>query len=246
MKSYKVKFSGKIYKQALEEGWLNSLAIYLLIIKKHSGKSFYFKKNQKTKMLRSLSMKTGVGVTSLSKHLNILQEKGMAKFHSDKLVLMSNSEMKIGRYNTMFIKANINSLSDIKFVLKTIPVLNNFKKQSKKIKKKEHCPFTCNKMEKDMQSGGTYKSLINKRLMLGLKRFGQVINKKSDSTICKYKKRMKQLGLIDYVNSWRTIQEGVPYTDYIEMKSMHMIRKNVFWYKGTFYSNNPSVFTVTY
>ena len=123
-----VRFCGKVYADAHKNGWMNSLAVYILICKKHTGKSFYFKPKQKTLMLQNLSKLTGIGYTSLNMHIRILKEKGMIQFlPSGEMKLIGNKhrDLKVKSNHVLYVRDNVDSLSDIKILLNSLPFLSN-------------------------------------------------------------------------------------------------------------------------
>lgn len=245
---YKIKISSRVYADAFKEGWLNSLAVYVLICKVHSGRSFYFKPNAKTKMLQKLSTKTGIGQTALNKHIRILATKGLVDFTFNgemKFKSFKKNKTEVGK--TIFVGKNINNLSDIKFVLKAIPFLSNLKTQETQIFKKERHNQYQQSHKRNQNRCGLSKKDINPKLMCSITKMSKLLNKNSESTICIFKKRLKKLGLINFTNESYILIANVNKQQFQYMKKVGIINCNhAFFMNNNVCVNRPTEFTITH
>ena len=254
-----VRFSSKVYTDAFQNDWLNSLAVYILLCKRHSGKSFYFKPKQKTKLLQNISKLTGIGYTSLNHHIKILVDKGMIKFFdSGEMKLVGNDKVtnRINGYKLMFVNEQVNTLSDIKLLLKSIPFLSNLLRQKKAHDKKEHYEYikdnpkeftwkTNRQLRIFLQKGGTFDRC--EEIFCGINKIKELVYKKSHTTVCNYKKKLKELRLIQYTNKWHAIYTNVTYADFVYLRSSDLVcYNNIFFHKGSIYINRPTEFMLSY
>ena len=255
-----VRFCGKVYADAHKNGWINSLAVYILICKKHTGKSFYFKPKQKTLMLQKLSKLTGIGYTSLHLHIRILKEKGMIEFlPSGEMKLIGNKQrnLKVRSNHILYVRENIDTISDIKILLNSIPFLSNLRQQKREIEKKEHLKYIkehyfSNEITKgerkyfrtqDKKYGGVFES--DDVLRCAVQTIGKLVERKSNSTVCKYKKNLKKLKVIKYYNECHAVYTNVTFADYTFIRSNDMLGiKGGFFYKGNIYIHKPTEFEI--
>lgn len=248
----KVRFSGKIYFQAFSEGWLNSLAVYLYLCKMHSGKTFYYERNTKTKFISRLSKKIGISQNSLSSHLKILVKNEMVTIIDGEIKLIGN---KSNMANKLYLNEATNTLQEIKELLKSIPFISNLYSQKKAFEKKEHQQYLRNNpfaaRSKNLRRrifrqivGGEVFKKSNKEIFCGIKMIGKLTNQKSTATICKYKKLMKIKGVINYTNSTEILHSGTSISDYRHLLRYKLIPKGSFYKSGFILRNKPTQFTI--
>ena len=91
----KIKIPSRLYYRAFSEKWLNSLAIYVYLCKSHTGKNYYFKPNQKTKMIKALADAHKISLTSLQYLLSFLENNGLLTVYSTEIRLTKNIDLFI-------------------------------------------------------------------------------------------------------------------------------------------------------
>jgi hypothetical protein len=72
--------SEKLIRQAIDEGWMNSLAFYYLLKKRVVNSTIYGSR------LKTVVEKTGSSYRTCKKHLNILYKKGLIVKHGGNFV----------------------------------------------------------------------------------------------------------------------------------------------------------------
>ena len=261
----KVKIHSKLYGKAFNEKWLTSLAVYVGLQKLNDGnKTFYISKCKKTIILKSIAIRLGINYTQFKKHLSKLQQENLIEFTDDSLKLISLRAM-IGQKKDkiVFIPKQVNTYKLIKEFLKALPIRSNLAKQSKLLKKKERYSYlwsrTSQKNEyvpkkliteftrlrsyfKKKYKGESFK--VNNNLTLTIKSIGDILDLKSRNSIVKYKKILKQLGIIDYYNQIeKLIDKKISYDFYCELKS-NGIYNNTFYSKGYIYRFKPTVYSL--
>ena len=261
MKKDKVKYSAKTYTAAYENGWIDSLAFYILLVKIHPGKSFYFKPGTKTKLYKKLSDQTNVSLGLVIRHIKKLESLDMIQvLEVGEIRLVGNNLKEIRRNSEkiMYVEAGIDTYQDIKKLLYAIPLLSNLRSQSRTIEKKKHLLDIKHAVDnRQSVSKRDYKSLtrflkkhdgviqVNQELNCTLGKIKELLARKSNSTICRVKAWLKEKGVISYSNSWHQIFSGVTYQDYIYLLSYDLLGlRGLFYYKGSIWMNKPSSFTL--
>lgn len=215
-------------------------------------------------MLRKLALKTGIGYTTLYRHLRVLVVKGLVTFHKQgEMKLMSNRLIKFNKHKTLYVGREFNSFKDIKFILKNIPFLSCLKRQQRFILKREHYALINHRMQKgytngisradrryvmkENNKGGSFD--VNKNICCGLVRIKKLTKVKSNTTACKAKKKLKEFGLIDYVNEVYVFKKGV-YESHFKNSIKYGEEKSefigCFYMKGKVYAHSPSKFKLKY
>ena len=176
----------------------------------------------------------------------------MVVFGENSIKLVGNKTSKKANQK-LYLNKNINSLKEIKELLRAIPMISNLHKQDKKIEKKyhhayiSHTPFATKSKSlrrKLMKKSGDDIN-INTELYLGVRRIGKLINRSSSKTIVKYKKLMKEKGVINYENTLLDYGGTYSFAAFIQMKKVGIINSNrVFWMNGGIYQRNPTRFFI--
>lgn len=260
MENIKVKIPGKIYAKAFNEGWLNSLGLYVFLCKSHSGKNYYFKDNSKTKMLKVLSDIHNISLTAFMKHIKVLNENGLLSFSKNEMKLSGNIDLFRNKGKVVFVPKNINSFKDIKFFLQTIPILSNIVSQEKAIKKIKRYSY---KQEQSLKKVGDINSkeyyrlkgykknggkmTFNSEILLSISKMGELIERSNKNTITKYKKFLKEKGIINVFNEKiKLLKHKISFQQYLEMKQFNLIDNRSYFYKGIVYHCTPSNIQVAY
>ena len=252
---YTVKIGTKEYGRAFSEGWMSSLAVYVALTKLHTGKNFYFKHKQKTKRFTDLAKQLGITYTAFAKHIKILQQEQLLEVYTNEVRLKSMRKMSKMCVNYVYVPNNVNTYKDIKGFLKTIPFLSNIKKQQKAIDKKERLINISNKMNRKISvSKRDYREYLkfmkngepmelNSKIQIGVKRIGEVMGMRSRHTVVKYKKLLKQLGIIDYQNTMTLHFLNQSREALLYLKEVGEVPKYAFrTKKGNIYSYDISTF----
>lgn len=259
MENIRVHIPKKLYAKSFDEGWLSSMALFVFLAKSHSGKYYIFKKNCKTKFIKELAQKHGFGFTAFTKHLRILTDKGLIRFTEKSMSLISKKEL-LNKEKYVFVPANISNYKDIKKFLLAIPVLSNLCQQEKTIKRTQHYIYINEELSKSGYKGKNrqYKSLcnylknggklsFNSELLLARSTFGELIDRKSLNTISKYKKFLKDKGLIKVTNlKEKLYKHKVSFNHYASLKRYGILKNETFFYKGFIFINRPSIYTISY
>ena len=259
MQKYKVKISGKIYHQAFEESWLDSLSVFAYMVKEHPGKNYYYKTNQKTKFLKELAAKLGFSQTMFFKHFKILVDKGLVSITQNTIKLTTNKEFSRQSRKCVYIPNNVNSYKEIKLLLKSIPFISLLKSQQKKIDRIKRYLSISQRAETTTHniSAREYKALlrykkrggkmnVNTQLMASLCKIMDLLEVESKTTVTKIKKFLKEKGIIDYFNEKRRIFGGkVSFSEFLQLKSNEYIERYCFYNKGYIYQCMPTIFSVS-
>lgn len=256
----RVRIPGKLYAQAFHEKWLPSLAMFVFMAKSHSGKNYYFRKNEKTKLLKSISEKYGISITQFSKHLRILSDNGLIKFYENEMRLISNRELISGKCKYIFVPENISTYRDIKIFLNAVPILSNIVNQEKAIERIKRFNYISERVAKGIKSvngkelkklsgyqkkGGKMK--FNSQTTLSIRRISELIERNSRSIVIKYKKFLQEKGLFRITNEFIRVFSGkISQRIFFMMKRQGDFPVNFFWYKGFVYENKSSLFQVAY
>ena len=260
MEAIRVRISGKTYAKAHRENWLPSLAIFVFLSKAHSGKNYYFRHKEKTKLIASLAEKYNISFTSFSKHVKILKDNGLISFGKNEMKLLSKRFMLRRRGRTVFVPANIQSLQDIKTFLNTIPILSNLVSQEKAINRIQRYTYISEQSQKkfgDLTSAD-YRSLkkynsrggkmtVNDSLQLSVSKMGELMERKSKNIISKYKKFLKEKGILKIFNhTVRIFNYKISFKQFLILKEDKVIENNSYYYKGYAYTCNPSLMVLAY
>ena len=260
MKSIRVRIPGKIYAKAHQENWLPSLAVFVFLSKVHTGKNYYFRHKEKTKLIKSLADKHKISSTSFAQHIKILKEKGLISFGKNEMKLISKRYFLRNRRKTVFVPENISTLSDIKTFLNTIPILSNIVSQEKAINRIQRYTYISEQSQKkfgDLTSAD-YRSLkkynsrggkmtVNGSLQLSVSNMGKLIDRKSKNIITKYKKFLKDKGLIKiYNHTVKIFPYRISFKQFLGLKEDRIIESQSYFYKGFVYKCNPSLIVLTY
>lgn len=260
MENIIVRIPGKIYAKAFQEGWLNSLGLYVFLCKSHSGKTYYFGANQKTKMLKNLADKHNISLTAFMKHIKTLKENGLLSFSKYEMKLTKNSELFRIKKKRVFVPANINSFKEIKFFLQTIPIITNIVKQEKAVKRIQHYNYQKEQSKKasgDIKVKG-YNSLrryeknggkmeFNSNIQLSVSKMGELIDRKNKNTITKYKRFLREKGIINVFNEKiKLLKYKISFNQFIELKKYNVIDNRSYFYRGMVYHCIPSNIQVAY
>lgn len=263
MENIRVHIPKKLYAKSFDEGWLSSMALFVFLAKSHSGKTYYFPKNQKTKFLKELGAKHKFGLTTFLKHIKILSDNNLISFTENSMSLVKKKDLfptskKLGR---LFVPDNISSYNDIKTFLLSLPVLSNLCLQEKVVKRIQHFIYLnelskltrhkdfTNKARKSLENyknnGG--KMQYNNELFLSIKGFGELIERKAKNTITKYKNFLKEKGLIKVSNvKERVYNFKISFTDYLTIKKNEILNGATFYFKGFVYLVKPSMYILSY
>lgn len=176
----------------------------------------------------------------------------MVVFGKNTIRLVGNKTSKKSNQK-LYLDKNTNSLKEIKELLRAIPMISNLHRQDKKVEKKyhqlylRHNPFATkskNLRRKVFKKSGDDIN-INKELYLGVRKIGKLINRSSSRTIVKYKKIMKEKGVINYENTLLDYGGTYSFAAFIQMKKVGIINSNrVFWMNGGIYQRNPTQFFI--
>lgn len=260
MENIIVRINGKVYAKAHREKWLPSLAMFVFLFKSHTGKNYYFRSGEKTKMIKAIADKYNISLTALQKHVRILKENKLIEFYANEMRLITNAKMRPDESNFVFVPRNISEYSDIKYFLNTIPVLSNIVQQEKtieRIKRYNYINQQKNQPKGDctlqdfkrlklyLKKGG--KMDYNSQMLLSIKRMGELLERKSKNTITAYKKFLKERGLIKVFNEMARIYPyAVSFSHYLGLKKAEAISNHCFLYKNYIYENKPSMVTAAY
>lgn len=256
----RVRIPGKLYAKAFHEKWLPSLSFFVYLSKSHSGKNYYFRKNEKTKMIKGISEKFGIGLTQVCKHLKILSDNGLVTFYEKEMRLISNQKLIAGKCKYIFVPKDISSYKDIKIFLNAIPILSNIVNQEKAIERIKRYNYISERVAggdrsvsgKDYQKLSAYKKKggkmsFNSQTTLSIKRISELIERNSKSIVIKYKKFLQEKGLVKISNEFvRSFAGKISQRIFFMMKNAGDFSSNFFWYKGYVYENRPSMFEVAY
>lgn len=260
MENIIVRINGKVYAKAHREKWLPSLAMFVFLSKSHTGKNWYFRTGEKTRMIKAIADKHNIGLTALQKHIRILKENNLITFYDNEMRLISNAKMRPDESNFVFVPRNISDYSDIKYFLNTIPVLSNIVQQEKAIERikrynyinqqKNKAHGNCKlqdfkKLSSYLKKGG--KMDFNSEMLLSIKRMGELLERKSKNTVTAYKKFLKEWGLIKVYNETvRIFPYAVSFSHYLGLKKAEVISHHCFLYKNYIYENKPSMVSLGY
>lgn len=260
MENIIVRIPGKIYAKAFNEGWLNSLGLYVFLCKSHSGKAYYFQANAKTKMLKNLADTHKISLTAFMKHIKTLKENGLLSFSKYEMKLTKNSELFRIKKKRVFVPANINSFKEIKFFLQTIPILSNIVRQEKAIKRIQHYDYLSQEAKKKhgdldtrdysrlrayLKKGG--KMEFNSNIQLSVSKMGELIDRKNRNTITAYKRFLRDKGIINVYNEKiKLLDYRISLQQYSEMRKMGVIDNRSYFYRGNVYHCTPSNIQLAY
>lgn len=255
-----VRIPGKIYAKSFKEGWLNSLGLYVFLSKSHSGKNYYFKDNSKTNMLKSLADSHNISLTSFLNHIRVLKYNGLLSFSKNEMKLTNNIELFRKKGKTIFVPKNINSFKEIKFFLQTIPILSNIVSQEKAIERKKTLNYIkeqskkeygnvkiteLKKLDRYIQKGGNTAS--NSNIQISISKMGELIERSNKNTITKYKKFLKEKGIINVFNEKiKLLKYKISFQQYLEMRRYNLIDIRSYFYKGIVYHCTPSNIQAAY
>ena len=256
----RIKIPSRLYYKSFSEKWLNSLAIYVYLCKSHSGKNYYFKPNQKTKMIKALADAHKISLTSLQYHLSVLENNGLLTVYPTEIRLTKNIDLFRLNSKSVFVPANINSLKEIKTFLKTIPILSNLVSQEKAVKKiqrlnyiREQSEKRCGKIKvaelkrlsRYNNKGG--KMVFNEQFQLSVRSMGNLIERKDKNTIGKYKKFLKDSKIINVFNEKiKLFKHRLSFCIFTELRMNNIIDLKTYFYKGFIYQCMPSNIQLAY
>lgn len=258
--STKVRIGSKEYGDAFQNGWLPSLEIYILLVKRFSGnKRYYHKPKAKTEKIKYLAKEIGMSFTQVNKHLNLLVKKGLVQFFSTEIRLSGNNDFKKGiskKIKYVFIPEKVNEKSKIKKLLKALPLYSHLKLQQKVIRRKEHyiniydlakkgkyVHFKKYKsLKRYLKNGGSLK--VNKHLTASVNKIKQVLNLKSRHTIVSIKKLLKEYGIVDYSSDLILLKNNVSVQMYKAMKDVGVISKHSFFRNNKVFTYESSRFSL--
>lgn len=256
----RVRIPGQIYARAFREKWLPTLAFYVYMCKSHSGKNYYFKNNHKTKMMKATAERYGISFTQFCKHIKILADNGLVHFHNNEMRLVSNRNLLKGKCKYIFVPAHISQYKDIKIFLNTIPILSNIVKQERAVERIKRYNYISERVAngntsvsgRDYRSLATYqkkggKMNYNAQTFLSIKRISELVEKTSKQIVIKYKKFLREKGLVRICNEFlRAYPYKVSQRIFFMMKNAGEFSTNFFWHKGYIYESSPSCIQVAY
>lgn len=213
-------------------------------------------------MLRKLALKTGIGYTTLYRHLRVLVVKGLVTFHKHgEMKLMPNDLIRFNKHKTLYVGREFTSFKDIKFILKNIPFLSCLKRQQRLILKKEHYVLINQRMQRRHtkgisyadrkyvnevnQSGGSFE--YDENICCGLVKIKKLTQVQSNTSACKAKKKLKEFGLINYVNEVYLVKSGVfesGFKNSIKYGGEESEYIGCFYMKGKVYAHMPTKYTL--
>lgn len=254
----KVRINSKIYAQAFQEGWIDSLAIYVHLAKVHSGKSFYFKTGRKTDAIKSIADKSSISFSTLCRHLNVLKKNNLVHIFKNEIKLATNKEMQVITRKYVYIPETINILKDIKTFLKSIPIISNLKSQQKAIDKIEHFSTLKHNSERNRISYKQYKQLrryeqrggrfeCDQELTLSYSKICELTKQNRRNTISEMKRVLKEGLVLTYKNfREKLFTERIKPHIYEMLVAEGMITGKTFYYKGWVFKVKSSEFKLIY
>ncbi|MGK6342851.1 hypothetical protein ACMGDK_11465 [Chryseobacterium sp. DT-3] len=260
MNKIRVYIASTIYAKAFNEGWMDALSTYVYLSKEHTGKNFYFKYKEKTKMLKLVSQKYGIGFSTLLRHINKLEKEGLIVFERNEMRLISKRQMRFINDKNVFVPGNINSIKEIKIFFAGLAMISCLVGQVKAFERKERFSYISEQMSKKfgkctskdvkkydnyIRRGGTID--FKRELTLSVNKIGELIGKKSKNTITKIKKFFKDKGILKIFNQKNKIFQGrITLSNYLDLKKEDFISINTYFYKGWVFECKPSVYTLSY
>lgn len=260
MSNIRVKIPGKTYAKANQEGWLSSLAVFCYLCKRHTGKSFYFKKGRKTELIKKLSKEHNIGFTMLCKHLKVLQQEGLVSVKPNEIKLAKNRDLFRKKQRYVFVPSNINNLKDIKIFLSGIPIISNLVAQDRAIKRIKHYNYlreqrsVANRyvkthgfrsLKKYEDRGG--KMIYNEGFRLSYERIKEISGIGCRNLIAKIKKLLKEKGILSIHNQKEKVVEyRISFCEFQRLIKYGVLDNQCFFYKGWVYRVMPSLFNLKY
>lgn len=167
---------------------------------------------------RILSQLLKISENSLRTHLPYLIDKGILSFKDGNLVCVGMDKLQV-LYPSKKKSLKIQVQSDFKktkAIVLSIPVVTTLRKQDKFIEIGVKKQLLTRKSETSFISKSDYRFLKKENeaprdfrygyKTLGNKRFGEIIGRRSATTVNKYKKLYKEVGILDYQRRFRIIQ----------------------------------------
>lgn len=187
----------KLVKQAVEEGWINTLVYFVQLRKIHSKPLFY------NYSLRKLSEPLKCSPTTLSYHLKIMAQKGLIKVTDSNLLLIGSYKLRIQYKSTLTpIKYSLNRKDQLNLIRYSL-INNNLYQQNKAIQEKKnvisiHKAPKLRLLKKIIRKHGSLSNVetsLNEKLILSNMTVGVICNR-SQSTGLKIQKALNKLKVV--------------------------------------------------
>lgn len=229
----KVKVNSVLYFNMFSDKKLSALSFFVLLQKKNSSKRFFYK--TRTELYSNLSKLSGLSVGSVHKNITTLKKYGLIVESKNKLELLSKENQNIlyAKDKIITIPEQIQTLSQIKYFLKSLNFLCNLVSQKKKAKLMEHLSTIKAKIENGIRvSANDFKlyakiykrgqTISKEKTDLRLSNFkGALFIGKSKKTLIGYKKRLIQANLLKSFKVFKVIQFNCTYFDYLQLRTHH-------------------------
>lgn len=186
------------YDAFYNEGRLDTLAYYYFLKRVFKRKPIYYNWSWK-----SLQATTGVSVNALKFHIKILLDKGLVSSKDGHLHILTPK--KVGKAKWI-VAPYVQGISNLKSVLKSVPVLCSLARQATRICKLDK-PDANKHLNRRRNPTMGFTTLSNKT-------FAKKIDRKSISTVQRRKCRLRELGVIKWRYRYASLKEwGTPNGD---------------------------------
>lgn len=231
-------------------GELNSLAVYVLLYRNNTSKTYWFGAS-KTKTIKSISKQIGVSSSKLYKAISVLEKRKLIVVSKENFKLVKNVDLFREKGKRVFVPAHIVGYKDILMLLKSIPVLSALKSQALAVKKKEHY----NSIEHNPNASlSDYKKLrrfkkahgesisLNKDLMASNSLLKNALEVGSNATVQKIKKFLSNNLIVRFVTRREIAFRGTfSKKEFEYIKSSGAVDHRCFLHKGKIYRQLPTV-----
>ncbi len=135
---HKVKINSLLYYQMFSDKTLSSLSFFVYLQKQNTSKRFFYK--TRTELYNSISRSTKISVNSVHRHFKVLRTYGLITETPNCLQLLSkeNQNILFNKDKVVIIPESANTLSKVKYFLKSLNFISNLNSQKKKVKLVEH------------------------------------------------------------------------------------------------------------
>jgi len=199
--------------KAHKEGWLRSLAFFVLLKGQQRNGVFYG--------YSSRGLKTGHSHTSVNRHINKLEEQGLLKRQAGRkggtnLVLTGYKTLrKLFTGKMIFINGGTNS-GDIYYTLLSQPVLRNAKSQYYRLKRK---------MSHSDRAKGNVVASVENYVSMGDNLVSKILGV-SQSTSNKLKQKWSEQRHFEFNSVWETLYEGKSENEFLDLRRLGFIPRH--------------------
>lgn len=217
---------------------LSTLSFFVYLQKQNTSKRFYFK--TKAELYKNIASLTKISANSVYRHLATLRLYGLIEETSNSLTLLSkeNQNILFNKDKVVIIPEIANTLSKVKYFLKSINFISNLNSQNKKSKLVEHLrtikaqidlgqwvkPKDFNLYKKAYQRGHDINS---KKCELRLSNYkASTFVGKTKKTLISYKNQLISMDLIKQIKRKRVIKQNSNLFEFSMLKRYNLDLKH--------------------